>query len=620
METKKVLLRIILLATVLISVAHLKGVENCPKLTPAAIKDANVCAQKTAVDPVLNVATYNIQQCPLGTVCNFVYRDENSADGTCIPAVISGNFYPGDHCDSDNDCIYFSLDKTSGCGANKKCNGELQKNDKCSIDRIACAFKLTCLEDPKDNTNFICSEPKKATEVCKRSSDCERTSGCLDGVCTPYFSKATGSKLTNTDDELLSSGLSFCVSGFSDSNGVCKDYVPKNKDCTSDKDCTDDQDIIDVCECGYFDGKGKCKVATNDDSYTLFVRTAKKDLAVLDKCNAHERRPKCAHYLKDPSIHEFNRVDDLEFKIWKVNNINKLPASIAPQDVFTYRNTTTQNHYSATPSIDPPTADPHANTKVSDKMCAAFTCPDAPKDKSKLCAEHVVNNGKDVVELYDQCDKDLEMCGDYSQYFKLPVVPTTLLCQPKSFNNAIKYPEEACTSNGQCDSGKCTNGVCEFPGNKDGKTCTTSKDCGIGKFCSANTCTDLLSTSAQSCSNTFECQMNLVCFNNKCVSPYSSVDIGTKSQLENGVDPSYFCKTGRYDPITGNCYKLITKGTPESSGLVKCKIGHNDCNYGASGIDGVNTNRNIVEECQCGFNADGQAYCPLGDDQSNLFN
>ena len=614
MELKKVL-RMIIISALLISFSLQ---EKCSILQKGDIKDPLTCAFKTGDGPNADSVTFNVRLCPAGYVCNF--DPESGSGGTCQLASTQTKSYPGGYCNSAENigCMYSDDGEEYACKDNI-CQGAKNEKDVCDVKKNDCKFGLTCLKLTEEGA-AQCSQPKADGEKCNNNSDCLRTSGCnggkedekeLKGTCTKFFSVKSGTVLSGLDAN-AATGLSYCESGLADVNNKCVDYTPKVvDDCQSDKDCTD-LELFDVCKCDYFDGKHKCKKGTADKVQTDLRASIIAIMEKLHDCNASEDLAVvCNKYKAKPTEYQFNRIEDYNIKLWKRDNVERIKSDDIETVMF-YKNITLPNDYAiATKNIPTPNSDVIPSNKVTEFKCAKFSCPSDKAADATICAE----NKGDTANLYDQCNKDTQICGNPAEYFKLPVVPsTTLKCE--SFTAYKRYPGEACKDDADCVSGKCTSNTCAYPNDKDGSKCVSNEECGIGKYCNASkdggVCESLLSAD-EKCSSTFECKMNLVCFAEKCVAPYTA-KIGTKI-TEVILDKGVFCETGRVNS-EGVCVRRTTSGTVNADGLVECTFA-TDCKYKlitGEGNDGVEENL----KCECGFNAEGKAYCPLGDDQSKF--
>merc|ERR1711976_184208 len=149
-----------------------------------------------------------------------------------------------------------------------------------------------------------------------------------------------------------------------------------------------------------------------------------------------------------------------------------------------------------------------------------------------------------------------------------------------------------------------------------GESCFTTAMCLSGLYCNGTQCVDQLNEN-EKCDDTFECGNNLACYNSTCTA-YASVQTGGDMSQE--ILGTFFyspmkgllCEYGNVDEKNNTCsqwdYAGQTANNTNADGYVKCDWG-SQCSY----TDGSNM---ITQDCGCGYNADGQGYCPLAQTQS----
>jgi len=151
-----------------------------------------------------------------------------------------------------------------------------------------------------------------------------------------------------------------------------------------------------------------------------------------------------------------------------------------------------------------------------------------------------------------------------------------------------KIPTEKCSSNSECLSDNCDDGVCR--GNSKESSCTKDEDCDFLLYCSPEEgrCKQLKAF-GESCSRDTECMNNLGCSNEKCYFYYS---------LNNGESATNqaVCKTGYV--YEGKCSEpRVSKLLP-----ILCS-GDQDCQTWLNGAEGP------PSTCVCGRNKGGYTYC-----------
>lgn len=181
-----------------------------------------------------------------------------------------------------------------------------------------------------------------------------------------------------------------------------------------------------------------------------------------------------------------------------------------------------------------------------------------------------------------------------------------------------RYAGEDCNDNHKCVNDlACTGAKCVgvvFNG-----ACNKTIDCNSGLFCNGtNKCSTQLKDT-ETCKSTYDCDNSLGCFDGKCTA-WAKKPIGTvlKDKVGNWTEEAlypfnYFCETGDID-VNQTCsasnYTGPSKadGKIDAKGFVKCDW-NEDCSY----TDGVTTS---TKKCGCGYNINGQGYCPLPSGQN----
>ena len=173
-----------------------------------------------------------------------------------------------------------------------------------------------------------------------------------------------------------------------------------------------------------------------------------------------------------------------------------------------------------------------------------------------------------------------------------------------------KYPGDPCTTAQDCLSpvNTCTAGVCK--GVFFGLACSSHADCNVNEICShypvspaPHTKCGPMKQLANPCTNNPPgsiCQNGLVCYNGSCSKVFQN-EVFEIFAIDELYAP-YMCKTGYYEeysPGLGNC--LPAPKSPHVPYPIKCNIGEF-----CLSDDGFHK-----MPCECGYNADGQGYCPL---------
>ena len=245
-------------------------------------------------------------------------------------------------------------------------------------------------------------------------------------------------------------------------------------------------------------------------------------------------------------------------------------------------------------------------TQTSDK-CVTFSC----KENSKYCAE---SSGKDLKAILSPiCKLNKEYCslGDDPNIIFYNKKPLKAKCENYIIKkNIIRYPGEDCEENTDCSSNKCENKICS--GIKLNNKCNSTDQCLKGLFCSSKTnrC-EYQRNIFESCDNSFDCQNNLLCYNGLCQDVLYKFDIGTKIK-DDSVSAEFYCKYGF--AINGICAKnkYLDQSKIEDK-FIKCNS-NSDCKYRI-----YPENLGIIEKnCECGYNSNGDSYCPLDIDSNEI--
>lgn len=179
---------------------------------------------------------------------------------------------------------------------------------------------------------------------------------------------------------------------------------------------------------------------------------------------------------------------------------------------------------------------------------------------------------------------------------------------------AKAYPGEACTVDGDClygqtlNVGKCVNKVCEGYG--EGVVSGSTVQCNAGLYRDPTTgkCVKQLAKGT-ACTLSEQCQNAYVCYNNSCIEYFSLTGTNYSTSKANDLWASagYVCENQEANNAGTSCAKtdytsdLVAKANTD--GYVTCNLG-TTCTYN-NGFDNTN------QACVCGFNEDGQGYCPL---------
>jgi hypothetical protein len=246
-------------------------------------------------------------------------------------------------------------------------------------------------------------------------------------------------------------------------------------------------------------------------------------------------------------------------------------------------------------------------------MCPKFACPEG---SSKTCGS-VRATGKDfgfnLVSLSDICEKS-ETCEIAQQnWTSLAMLEEDKLYTCKPTNSAVtrSFPGEQCSRNEDCQkngegTGDCIESTCT--GILEMEECHTHSQCLAGSYCDVDECRPQKEFGL-TCEDSVECVNQYLCHNGTCSLAPFSLDVGEPVGDKDSME-DYKCKFQQFDSHR-KCTKLIQYETGDAEGFVKCNVG-DFCKYRLFG-----EGPELSIPCDCGFNADGTGYCPIGHNKSN---
>jgi hypothetical protein len=517
----------------------------------------------------------------------------------CQPKVtIPIKLYPGGPCETEGDCL-------SGKCQDGECAG-VQANSTCSKDS-ECYYGFSCRtgNTPSDTQKY-CLPQKNEGDSCSNDYECINTHGCYKGQCIPYYSLKDGTPL----EVDVAEAHSFCESGFEYLSSCARFTLNGGKsfECSNSSPCTytnyDGKHVTveENCQCGFNpSGKKYCLVGSGDKEFMKYVRDSKNLLIDTTVCNTRERIGVCNHNKKFPNKHFILLNGNFTNSKIIAENSNKLidADKCVLQVVY--------------PEFEAEPPQPPVPPQPENITCAKYTC----KRNQALCAQSHTDDNVTNVILSNICDRKsfCDIGGDPNEVFykKSDVHGVCALKQqPSAF---LRYPGEECLVDTECWSpdkqkypeekliGTCKRGVCQGYGRK--QTCKETAWCNTGLYCAdEGKCLPLLKDGAL-CTKTNQCQNHLLCYEGKCQYKWYSQPAGTDVSTKGDLPLEYYCLYGKV--AGGKCDSYHnTDPVDPVSGLVKCDPG-TECNY--LSIEGPKTLK-----CECGFNENGLAYCPIGHD------
>lgn len=576
--------------------------ETCPTYTCDTLP-SGMCANTTSTNP----ESYVLQKCQDNQQCPFQNIDA-SPQLNCENKTVHDTYFlfPGAPCKNFTDCD--SQNCTEGVCVGTPVNEHCSNNKECSYGNT-CRMNTTA--------NVTQCLPQLTEGSCTKDTDCVNTMGCWNGTCTNYFSLSDN---TTVDTPAEYAPLSFCRSGW-DYKGVCsswKNVGGPEVTCNDTVDCvyTDSfgQNITlpEKCLCGYNPtGTKHCEIGSAEANYTRYVDKLKTLLINTTWCHTEERGSQCNYNLKYPTTFQSGITTNLtNSRIWGLFGHQLVDANDCVIDVVypEYNKTADGPEPEPTPSPSPPSPTPPEPTPEN-SMCAKYEC----QSKQSTCAQSFFKPNATRVVLSDICNKTqyCDVGGEPNIVFYNGSNVTGTCEDIKYPDSTVRFPGEECSKSSECFpydnvAGLCMSGKCV--GYNETQSCNTTVQCSAGLYCNKTTTNcEKQKGKGDYCHLTSECQNKYLCFENTCQDKWFSQIPGVNITGKGDIDAAYYCTFGF--AINGICASRNTTTKPDSkSGLVACTPG-SDCQYDLGPLFGK-----LNLTCECGYNADGLAYCPKGHD------
>ena len=284
-------------------------VQSCSKYTcetPDLAVEAGTCA---AYVPALD--TYYMKPCLTGYECEADATP--SLNRTCVRSApaLPAPAYPGEPCNYDSDCFYFT---TYGVGygcVKDLCQGQ-KVGGGCKAP-AECAPGLTCFTG-------ACTALAKAKEKCMSDTDCVASCGCdiptnsqSPGTCVPYFSVPANTTISACPGQLTTTLLlpsmanlnylcesGSCITSTGTTTSMCVNPIisssklPMNCTISDTTGCTagNAPGINGKCACGMEStGTAYCPLFPGDSYFSQYISQAKSWLTGDDPetCNTIRR-------------------------------------------------------------------------------------------------------------------------------------------------------------------------------------------------------------------------------------------------------------------------------------------------------------------------------------------
>ena len=518
------------------------------------------------------------------------------------PSYINGSCYNSLQCligiCQDNKCVAYSK-----CISHEQC----PLNTFCS--------EGNCIPLLDDNSTCNNSYQCKFNSFCNNKKKCTKLFSVDDNTDINYLNE-THNYYTNLDEVCKSGGYLKSYGSLKCQTLYNVNYQCDNDKCkykyNSSKKKDDSVSIKESCLCGYNRYRKKnCKLGNGEKEYIDFLNIRKEFLFNEDyikKCHTLERDYKeiCNELINtDKSVYFRNFVknyNNLKIKALEFHRLKDSDPCVKTV-VFGY----------------------DTNPVISDNQkCPKYSC-----DSSLpvcLIGKNPFNERGDGIEI----SLNSEICSvnescvlssntnsitqkDILQIMSKEQIVGT--CSIYSYWPSVRYPGEDCNINSDCISDfECLNGKCS--GFSEGENCTHTQECKVGFYCNK----DLMKCTSQKnegeiCVEGWDCQNYLGCYKGRC----RKLGIIKPGVINNEITSPFpgndrrdlLCTTGDLDRELGYCVEtkyneewMRNKGkTEDEKGFIKCEY-KEKCFY--------DNGKNIIEkECGCGYNSNGQGYCPL---------
>ena len=572
--------------------------EVCQKIECSNDLDTGSCIR-------VESTTSFFKECPKGEICDIEF-DDPVQNSNCKTKE-SFKRLPTLSCDKNEDCL------RGECVGNK-CLGKYE-GEKCS-SVTDCVYGYTCRKDSENN--FRCLKPITTGNKCELDTDCVGDSGCLNNICTKYFSIDNNQQ----SRDMLNGELSFCKSGYSDELGICKNLtlINENSECSQNNKCQyndmDNEETISIdrnCLCGYNkEGKKYCLLGSGNKNFTKYINLLKEYYLSNQNCHLSERNAEpCQKDLLSNDSFILKRAHELiNAKYWAKSN-NKL---IGAQECVYKVELPDYDR-----DLDRDNPDPEPEPIPGEGSCAKYKCEEKNPLQEFCAMSNYKNNFNINISLYDICSSGVEckIGGDPNDIF-YNRTNINSKCYEKVENK--RYPGEKCSIDSECvyplnnpstQFHKCEDGRCN--GMEEDGICEDNSWCISGYYCDqfSGKCKEQKG-SGKECLNSKECQNDFICLNNKCSDDLYSLKDGEKvPSYEEKEYQKLFCKSG--EVIDSICVSYNDKEKKlDDSEYRKCNFG-GKCVYK---INGLKYEKDLEISCPCGYNADGQGYCPHFHDYS----
>lgn len=578
-----------------------------------------------------------------GAACN---DDSDCLYGRCSPdSKICLNSIPEKpNCKNNNDCkIGFFCNSTSTqCETLKKINETCINDEDCEINTGCLPEKNTCVAYFSQGENTIVNNKQNLCESgiafensCSSAKliseeDCSRTGYCV------YFSESKNVTFNKTES---------CNCGYNPYGGKLCDFgadniklkrqieIYKSYYIQQNKTLCHTSERLKLCVASAFDSNYNSSInksivnsqidneISNQKSNQLndeliFLYADKDFLFNIEKktnVNVNFQKNDIQAEVSQTTHHRF----EYDKKLRLINNQLTLNSKVFSNNTEDYCGFAVMGEYSN--YIIPP---------QTIKACPKYQCDKNAKSCFSAYNPNNYDSSGIVISLNPNvCNNDnLQICDfDSANIFHLENYNGKCIDKPTPPKRKLnRYPGEVCDDDTDCINKLCIYGKCYA--RKLDETCnnedpSSSHFCGLGLHCgkhnsssTEDTCLGLKEIGTE-CTNSFECGHNLICYSGVCSKELFSIKDNKQVFVKKINDdfisrnPSYLCESGYYDTEYEYCVNYTLLNKTNSDGYAECDVADsNSCVYEIRTELGVKT---FKKKCECGYNPDAKAYCPI---------
>ena len=569
-------------------------------------KNNNICLEKIRTNSpsifniILNSNFNNSLSCDVNSAfvseTPKIIESKNKNENFLRPSYLNG------YCENNSQCL-IGICKKNKCISYSKC-----------ISHEHCPINTFC-------SNGNCIPLLEENSNCKNSYQCKFNLFCSQKElkCKKLFSVGDNIDISKIKDN--STNLDeICKSGgyFKDNNIICRTLYNVNYQCDENickyKYIYNGRNIIKEinqnCLCGYNRHRKKnCILGNGEQDYIEFLKIRKDFLFnenYIKKCHTLERDSKeiCNELINtDKSVYfrkYVQKYNNLKIKALEFHRIKDSEPCVK-NVIFGYD----------TNLIIP-----------NNQKCPKYSC----NSSLPICLLGInpfTENGNDItISLNSEICSINENCvlsnsgiitsNDILEIMSKEKITGT--CSIYSYWPSVRYPGELCNIDSDCiSSSLCKNGKCT--GINEGENCTETSECLVGYFCNKDTmkCTKQ-KKEGETCKEGWDCLNFLGCYKGRCI----KLGILKPGVINNEITSPFpgndrrdlLCTTGEMDWDLGYCVEtrysedwIKRYGKNINNGFIKCDYGE-FCYYD-------NGKKNVPKDCGCGYNSDGQGYCPL---------